>query len=222
MALRSTSSAQASATSITVTLPAGAAVGDLCYFFVGAAFNYTVFPTGWTNITFNTGATWNHATFYKVLVSGDISLGTVGATAAGSYEICGACACFIGAPAQREFQDGSGTSPQTLSCTGAVISSDIGVYWGSARNGGNAIVITPGAGSATLQQGNHQTDVAYALYTQNMPGGVQTNSYAVLAVTPAYSFQVIVEAGGAGANMMIARGLEAMGNYGQLKGGING
>ncbi len=222
MALRSTSSAQANSNTLTITLPAGAAVGDLCFFFANTAWPMNTFPSGWTTITFTSGSTWDHYAAYKVLVAGDISLGTASVTTTNTYQMNGGMACFIGSPVQRQIQDGSGSNPQVLTCTGAVLNTDTGVYWCSARNSGVAITITPGAGSATLQQQNNQSDAAYALYTQAMPGGVQANTFNTHATTPAYSIQIIVEVGGAGANMLQLTGMDAMSNRGQMKGGFNG
>ena len=65
--------------------------------FVGAAYNISAVPSGWTSLyIFNTG-TWNGLAASRLLTSGDIATGSVTVSFTGSYDYVGYVVTFIGA-----------------------------------------------------------------------------------------------------------------------------
>ncbi len=211
-----------------LTAPGGGTVsavaGDLCYVFVANAFAQTsITPSSsWTILNQVTAATWNWYIASRVLSSGDISTGTVVVNFANFFD-CGVTLCvFAGAPTQREFQTNNSNNPIPLSCSGAVLNTDIGVYWLTKRTPGSPFTVTPGSGSATVRQNQTSSNAQWGLYTQAMPGGAQTNSFTFIGTGQTDAIQIFVEAGGASSPLLLSYGLDGLGKFGHLKGGING
>ncbi len=227
MGIRGTSSAQATSNTLTIPLntvnvPGGGtttpAVGDLAIIFSNSAYNDNALPSGWTTLYHLTGLVWNAFYAWKVLTTGDISGGaTMGYV--NTYDVNGGAVVFVGNPSIRESQFSVG-NPGVASCTSAVTSSDIGIYWNSGRNSGTEPTVTPGAGSATVLEHNHLSDAAFKLYSQAMPGGAQTQTFSNQAQGEGY--QIFVTAGAGTSGILIPYGLDGLGKFGQLKGGCNG
>lgn len=85
----------ATATSITITLPAGSAVGDVAILCASGVWAVSR-PTGWTAIDNQSGTNYNGAGFAKVLDSADISTGSVTVSLAGSGDATAALLVFVG------------------------------------------------------------------------------------------------------------------------------
>lgn len=83
--LRGTDLQTANADSYTLTLPTGAAVGDLAFIFTNHGWAANT-PSGWTAINSLAGTNTNGYTFAKVLDAGDISAGTVTITYTGTFQ----------------------------------------------------------------------------------------------------------------------------------------
>lgn len=73
----------------TITLPAGAAAGNLVVIVAGARWNFTGIPTGWTVADANDGSFFNGRTIWKILSSADVSAGSISISLGGSsLEAC--------------------------------------------------------------------------------------------------------------------------------------
>lgn len=68
----------------TITFPTGAAAGNLVVITVGARWNYTSLPSGWTVADANDGSFFNGRTIWKVLTSGDVATGSIAISLGGS------------------------------------------------------------------------------------------------------------------------------------------
>lgn len=193
--LRGSSVASGTGSSATVPLPAGSQVGDLAILFAAAAYNNTL-PSGWASLYQQNGGTWNGLVASKILDSGDISTGSVTVPFGGSYDYVGYVATFIGATGGvREVEGYGGNigSPQTLTTSGAVVSSDLALYFLSER-AGLSPVITPAAGTANSLQTTSTTNSTSLLQDQVMPGGAFTVTYLNMSATAGCTFaQVVVK-----------------------------
>lgn len=83
-AIRATSTATGAGASTAITLPTGAAAGDLCLIFVASAWTATK-PAGWFAVIDNTGTNIGTYCYHKVLDAADITLGTATVTFSGSF-----------------------------------------------------------------------------------------------------------------------------------------
>ena len=146
-ALRGTGLQVSSASSYTVTWPAGTLAGDLGVIFTGSGFSITV-PTGWTVIDSQVGANLNGVTFYRVLNSTDIATGNVVVAATGLFSSAVGIVTFVGVPQGIEntnfglrtfvsFRSAAATTSITLVTDGSpVITTDFAVYFGAHRGTG--------------------------------------------------------------------------------------
>lgn len=232
MSLRGTSIGSAFSNSQTASLttlnvPGGgttsAVAGDLAILMCTAAYPSSA-VSGWTTLYIYTAGIWNYYFAYKVLSSGDIATGSVTVNQSNTYDGEIGVAVFTSGTSFIESQVTSGTSPLTNSCTSAVLSSSIGVYWNSARGGSTPTMgMTPGSGSVTQREAASLSESAAKLWTQAMPGGVQTNSFTYSGGLVAIAFQAFVDSGGGGGGRILLQpGMDGLGKNGILKGGING
>jgi hypothetical protein len=173
-----------SVVTLNVTLPAGSTAGDLGILF--AIHSYPIaLPAGWTSIYSNNSGSPTFLAASKILDSTDISNGYVTVAATAPYSgypesFTSGLAVMVGAGSGvREFQQSSGGgfgSTLTNTTTGAVINTDIAIYW-AAETGTPASypTIVPGTGSPiVLQQVTSPTTATNkaVLAYQVMPGGV--------------------------------------------------
>jgi hypothetical protein len=197
--IRGSSIAALSTATITVDLPAGAAVGDLAVLFVSAGDVVTT-PAGWTveypsTLVFD----WTVLAASKILDSGDISTGSVSINCpAGAYDMAAGLVVFVGPTGGIRETEGNigagGSLTITNTTSGAVLNTDVAAYWASARGTAPNYVatITPSAGTAITLQTASTTNAASTLADQVMPGGVLLVANFFPGAT-AVAVQVIVE-----------------------------
>lgn len=222
MSFRGSSIQTTLTTSVVVPLPAGSAAGDLAILF-SAGFAPTL-PSGWTSLYSESG-TWSLFAASKVLSSGDISAGNIPISFAGAFDGVGAIAVFVGAAGGvRETQGnvGGSSTPITLTTSGAVQSTDTGIYFATLRGTSPALpTITPGSGSATTLQHAGTANGNSLLANQAQPGGALSVVYGYAAASPSVAVQVIVEIGLAPPGTLLVNPGTA-GGMDQLYGGMNG
>ena len=182
----------ASANSYTVTWPTGTQAGDLAIIFGGHAYGFNN-PSGWT-IVRNTGSAqfWCGGIWSKVLNSTDIANGSVAITTLGTFNgvvgIVTVQPVNLGTIREGDYsRNSSGSSFIDLATTSAVLSTDLGIYFGSNRGASND---TADHGSQ-LQQIN-AANASGCLYSDTaMPGGVETVRFSY-SVAGSGNFQAIV------------------------------
>lgn len=180
--LRGTPTIQtSSATPVTLTFPTGTAVGDLVIVIASNENNIFNIGGGWT-ILVNTGGSAQvaGAAWSKVMTSGDIATGSVNVSPNGTFPGVYAIASIVGSSqiGVREnpnSQFASGASSRSITTSGAVLNSDLGIFLGAVRATG-AVTISPGTSIGAPTGG-----MSGALYTYNIPssGGLTiTYNYA--------------------------------------------
>jgi hypothetical protein len=195
---RGTGSAQAAPgdSSMSLAWPTGTIAGDRAIICAGAVDTINT-PSGWT-VNNNVGAAfWNGAVLSRVLTSGDITAGSVTiALSIGGGAYRGGVATittFIGAPAIREvdYVLQNATTPVTVSTSGAVLTTDTALYFGSMYTGGGASTDTVNRG--TLQQSvSNGGGGSACLYTEFISAaGVNSAIFSYSAGT-SYNYQAIV------------------------------
>lgn len=203
-----------SASSLTISFPSGTLIGDLAVISFWGDFNPTT-PASWTSIFITSGNTYNVMVAWKILTSGDISAGTVTVNMAGTQDCALGIVTFIGPTGGiREFQSNpSGfaiSGPITNVTSGAVLNTDVALYFASVRSGSATTppVVTPASGSANTLQSHAVSVIATILADQTMPGGA-------LSVTDTtagggagfWAIQVIVEGVASGVGSVTSVGL---------------
>jgi hypothetical protein len=189
---------------ILIPLPAGSEVGDLAILFASAGDNIAPVPeTGWANAySGGGGGPWSQISVYKLLISFDITLGYVEVQCpAGAFDMAGGLVVFVGPTGGIRETEGIGGDGGNITLTnttsGAVLDTDVAVYWASLRQDGGPIdapVITPSTGTANTLGGSGTTNIYALLADQVMPGGAVTveNNF-VAAGNGGFAVQVIVE-----------------------------
>jgi hypothetical protein len=198
--LRASSFAAGTGSSITISLPAGSAAGDLALLFSSQGYSQTV-PSGWTSIVSRFTGIYTGFAASKVLTSGDITAGSVTVAAAGSFDGFLGMVTFVGgAGGVREFALANlGAGPSgAYGCftSSAVINTDIALYWNGDRNSGTVPAITPASGSAATLQSGFSTNAGARLADQVMPGGAL--GVAFTRTTEAFGCIIVVEGASSG------------------------
>src|SRR5690348_8305998 len=98
--IRGSNIQSSSASSYTVSFPAGTLAGDLAVLFAGHAWTVNT-PSGWTAQNALPAANFGGAVFSRVLTSGDISTGSVTVTTTGTFNGVLAIVTFVGNPGIR-------------------------------------------------------------------------------------------------------------------------
>jgi hypothetical protein len=151
-AIRGSNIQSSSASSYTISWPAGTVAGDYVLIFGGHGWNPNN-PSGWTVLNNSTGTNWNGTTLGKIMTAADITAGSLTLTWSGTFNGCMACISFVGAPKNvtllGAFQSGASSSSQTISSNLAQTSADMVVAFGSCR--ANLSPTISGAGSQQQQ-----------------------------------------------------------------------
>lgn len=195
LSLRGTSTgAGASGSSFAVSFPSGTQVGDLVVIVCNHDFNLSV-PSGWTNQDLHNGTTWNAMTISKVMTSGDISTGSVTISAGGSQDWTYIAAAFIGPTSGiREVDVISmfgGVQPATITTSGAVIATDMALYFATGRQTGTTLAISRGIAVTAITGANSQANLNSEVLTAS--GAYATNFTFTLAGNGTYFVVVIVK-----------------------------
>ncbi|HTF69540.1 MAG TPA: hypothetical protein VK638_43365, partial [Edaphobacter sp.] len=189
--IRGTGIQASSASSYTVSWPSGTVAGDLAVILVGHGFGVAT-PSGWTSADNSTGSNWNGAVFSKVLTSGDITAGAVTVNVAGSFDGVVAIVTFVGGTAGIREADvqrnGTGSSSITLNTSGAVLSTDTCIYFGSNR-GASTDTVNRGT---LQQQANDSSSASGALYTESITSGGATTAIFGYSSAGSGNYQAIV------------------------------
>lgn len=170
--LRGTNMVAQSASSLTITFPAGTAAGDLAILFAESGFSISATPTGWTaNDTHNGALNISGETFSKVLTSTDITNGSVTVSFGGTFDCSAALAVFSGSTGGiRETdaaQSSTGATSASVTTSADVLSTDYAVYFGSNR-GASTNTVNRGI---QQQQANDGSAASAVLNTEALTGG---------------------------------------------------
>lgn len=192
--------ASASASSLTLAFPAGTQAGDLAILFFCSDFTPGT-PSGWTNLYLGTGLTCQAIAASKVLTSGDISTGSATATQTNPPfgPIAADCVLGIvtfvgGGGGVRETEGSQGAGTLVNTTTGAVLSTDVAIYFSGARSASSLPTITPASGSANTLQTSTGPTLDAVMADQAMPGGALAISFFSNIAASAQAIQVIVMA----------------------------
>lgn len=129
--------------SITLTLPAHSAVGDLAVLFFSNGYGSAYPPTGWTTLymTPPDTNTWFTVAASKVLTQGDINAGSVLVGIGGSFDIAGGLAVYEGSTVngieETEGFSTSGSGDQYLNTSSNPLAGDVILFWASDREDGD-------------------------------------------------------------------------------------
>ncbi len=230
MAITSSQASASSGTSITCTLPTGTIAGDTVVAFACGGFGVTGpgVVTGWTQVwydgstTITTGGLW-----WKVMTSGDISAGNMTINWSGGFSHITILVKIPGAPTIIESQQSNSGGPTTLTATSSIAAGNTGIYFSGARDGGNisGILVTPGSGSLGSPSPLESVSVANAdakAWYQVMPGGSQANVYPWAGVSGVCDAQIFFGTSSGGGRIFLPYGMDGLGKFDHLKGGING
>jgi hypothetical protein len=136
--IRSSSIQSSSGAGFTVTLPAGAAAGDLVLLIMGSGFGFfNGVEAGWTLINHSSGSNFLGDIAFKVLTTTDINKGTFGVTQSGSFNAVICAICFIGAPTIKDIsttRNGTGSGTRSVTIASTFTATDFAVYFGMNRN----------------------------------------------------------------------------------------
>lgn len=165
-------------TATSIAWPTGTAVGDLVIAICANENNVFNPGGGWANnVNFGGTAQISGCVFSKVMNSADIAAGSFSFSPNGSFPGVYALVAIVGSSQNgvRETpssQFGSGATSRTLTTSGAVTNTDLGIYFGAVR-----VNTTPTISPGTLV-GTQSGSVSGALYTQNIPSsGALTITY---------------------------------------------
>lgn len=190
-----------SASSQTVTFPAGTGVGDMAILFCSTGYIVNA-VSGWTQLDLQSGTNIGGAVFYKWLTSGDIATGSVTVTYTSGYDATAALVVINGAtvvagtaPVVAAIRQQTGASTQALT-TPSNFTGAYPIYFAGVR--GN-VTISCDHGTQLLQQ----TDSGAAC-GQLAAGGTPPNVGTVTwtfssAPTACYCVAAYVSAGAGGA-----------------------
>lgn len=178
--LRGTGIQASSASSYTVSWPAGTVYKDLAIIMVGHGYSVTL-PTNWISVDNQTGSNWNGGVFYKILDAPDINNGSVAVSFAGTFDGVLAIATYdvgtYGLPVLSvSSRNSSGSSTVTITGTGLTSGQTLLVF------GSNRAASTDTSNLGTLQQtANDGSAASGAIYTATSGGTSQaaTLSYSV-------------------------------------------
>jgi hypothetical protein len=192
-------SSTTSANPSTISFPAGSASGDLAILFVSGAASSITLPSGWTSLGTQSTGGWTVLACSRVFNSTDITTGSVTAANAFSFDQHMGIVVFVGGVGgvrETETNTGGNVTSITATTSGNVVSSDLGLFWGSQRGGTSLPTITPAGGTAPTLQSASTTNAKSTLASdQAMPGGALTVTYARGGTaTDTVAAQVIVKA----------------------------
>ncbi len=179
MAIRGSGIQSSSASSYTVTWPAGTAAGDLALLFTAHGWPVNN-PSGWTLEDQSTGSNINGSVSSRVLDATDISNGSVTVTFVNSFNGSLGILTFVGSMGGvRECvadRSASGSASVLATATsGNVLAGDTAIYWGANRG-----VSTDTVNRGSLQQTVSATDASGAVYAESIAVGG--------AVQPTFAF----------------------------------
>ena len=204
---------------VNLTLPAGSQVGDLAVLFgsggyglcppPGATGPFMCAPTTWTvQLQLATTGDWSLLVCSKILTSDDLTEGVVTVEVANlvAFDVAAGIVVFEGPTGGIREIEGNNTAGANITITnttsGAVLNTDVAIYWASARSDSppgdpTLAVLTPSAGVSNTLQTGITTDAASILADQAMSGGaVSVGNFFASAGNGAVAVQIIVEAGG--------------------------
>lgn len=197
--IRSTTTGFANAASFTATLPVGTTAGDTALFLIGGGFGISGLPdASWTMLNNSGTATnLNGSSFWKELVSTDITAGSVTVNFAGTYWFSWTLIIFVGSAKPRfnntYAQHSSGALSRTLVSGTTVKTGDLVLLHSAQRStSASANSISPG----TVQTAQFGNDLCSSVINQYVPAAdgsfTGTFTYAVAGVA---DFQQIVSVG---------------------------
>lgn len=136
---RSSRIAYTTGSTATVTLPTGAASGDLCLVGYENAWNRSFgVMSGWTGWQNLQGSNISGEIYTKILTSGDVATGSVSIPLDGSYDGIAFALCFIGATSgvrtSAGLRDSVASTPRTIATDGTPQVGDMVVLFGAVRD----------------------------------------------------------------------------------------
>ena len=176
----------------TVNFPAGSASGDLAVLCVGHGWGAST-PSGWTSEDNQTGSNWNGAVFSKVLNSTDVSTGHVDVSFSGGYYGEVMIAVMVGGTAgireTKAVRSGSGSSSVSVTTTTSAATTDLGLYFGSARASSSTTSVDRGT---QRQSRNADNEATGALYTETIPSAGTVTAVFAHSVAGSGYYEAIV------------------------------
>lgn len=166
--IRGTGIQASSASSYTVSWPAGTAAGDLALIFFGGGYQIGSVPVGWTALDTQTGSNWNGSTLMRVLNSADITSGSVTVTSGGLYDATVAVVTLVGNAAVRTVtstRNSSGSASITVYSDGSPLTTDMALYFGSNRGAS-----TDSCSLGTMEQQSNDGSAASGALYAGSPG----------------------------------------------------
>ena len=143
----------ASGSSITIPIPAGAVAGDTIFAFVSGGYTPSLM-SGYTNVNFLTGTNWNGRIQSKVLTSADIAAGTQTYSFNNTYSSSIWLVVMVGSVGVRSVEatrNGGGATTRTVSEADTTPQvGDLLLFFGSTRRLSTTVV--------TLNRGTADTD----------------------------------------------------------------
>ena len=162
----------ATATSLTATMPTGAASGDFCVLIFAGQNSGLNTPSGWTQEQYSGQSYWNGAFYYKTLASGDITGGVTITTGGSASPMFIALVDFIGATSGY---NNSASTQNTTSPASNTISQysnyngKYSIYVSSYRGSAAGTITTAQPGTTLLQSYGAGTAGAIGVYAQVLP-----------------------------------------------------
>ncbi len=156
---------EASASSYTVSWPAGTLAGDLAVIFGQHGFHYTT-PANWAQIDNTVSSPVSGMVIAKLLTAADIATGSVTIAASGTYNGSLGIVTFIGGGFTAFSIASAGTPAPGTSFLATLYApaNSIGLYWGGTRS-------TPGSTNTvsigSVLQTTSNTESSASIYSQS-------------------------------------------------------